>query len=150
MSQRRLVALAFGLACLALAAGAVANGATGPALVRITDLETSQKMIEPAGGGPDGKTEVITQNLYKPPARRPIGQSQLICTFVDRSNRTCVGTYELPKGSIVVTGAISTRLLYEIAIVGGTGLFDNARGTLTVTATRFRPRHEVLLFRLLG
>ena len=37
-----------------------------------------------------------------------------------------------------------------IGIVGGTGLYDNARGTLTVTATHLRPRHEVLIFRLVG
>ena len=56
----------------------------------------------------------------------------------------------LPKGSLVVTGAIESRLLYEIAIVGGTGLYDNARGTLTVTSTHIKPRREVLVFRLTG
>ena len=95
--------------------------------------------------------QVITQRLYNPTiSQQPIGHSQLVCTFADKRSRTCLGSYDLPKGSIVVSGTLATRLLYQVAIVGGTGLYDNARGTLTVTASRFRPRREVLLFRLLG
>jgi hypothetical protein len=96
--------------------------------------------------------EIIKQRLYNPSVSpSPIGNSSLVCTFVDARTRNCTGTYALPKGNIVVAGAISSRLLYEIAIVGGTGLFDNARGTLTVTSTDLRPRRrEVLVFRLTG
>ena len=150
MSHRKLSALALGLIGLAtLSGGAVA--ATGPAIIRITDVEVSLKTARPAGGGAGGMVQVITQRLYNPAvSQRSIGHSQLVCTFADTRNRTCLGSYDLPRGSIVVSGTISTRLLYEIAIVGGTGLYDNARGTVTVTASRFRPRHEVLLFRLLG
>jgi hypothetical protein len=154
MSQRKRLVVAVGVAGLAAAVGLAAlaaRAATGPAVIRITDIDTTQKTIQPAGGGPVGAMQIVTQRLYNPAiSRSAIGHSQLVCTFVDNRNRTCVGTYELPRGSIVVTGTISTRLLYVTAIVGGTGLYDNARGTLTVTASRFRPRHEVLLFRLLG
>jgi hypothetical protein len=45
---------------------------------------------------------------------------------------------------------IQSRLLFEIAVVGGTGFYDNARGSLTVTSTHLRPRREVLVFRLAG
>ena len=45
---------------------------------------------------------------------------------------------------------VSSRLLCEFAVVGGTGIYDNARGTLTVTSTSLRPRREVLVFRLVG
>ena len=41
---------------------------------------------------------------------------------------------------IVATGVIGSRLLYELAIVGGTGLYDNARGSLTVTTYGLGPR----------
>jgi hypothetical protein len=34
--------------------------------------------------------------------------------------------------------------------VGGTGLYDNARGSVTVTATHLKPRREVLVFRFVG
>jgi len=142
--------VAFVLAAVALLAAA-SPAATGPALIRITDVQTGSRTIPPAGGGIVGAVQIIEQRLYNPAlSNRAIGTSQLMCTFVDQRNRSCLSTYELPKGSIVVAGTISSRLLYEIAIVGGTGLFDNARGTLTVTASRFRPRREVLLFRLVG
>ena len=36
---------------------------------------------------------------------------------------------------IETSGLINSRLLYTAAITGGTGLYDNARGTLTVTAS---------------
>jgi hypothetical protein len=51
---------------------------------------------------------------------------------------------------ILTAGVLNTRLLYTAAITGGTGLYDNARGTLTVTAKGLKPRRELLLFRLSG
>lgn len=138
------------LVAAALAASA-ADGATGPAQIRITDVQTADRLVRPAHGGTPGTVELIQQRLYNPSvARAPIGHAVLACTFVDDVDRSCTGTYELPKGNLVVAGAIQSRLLYQIAVVGGTGLYDNARGSLTVTSTRIRPRHEVLVFRLTG
>jgi hypothetical protein len=132
---------------------AVAGGraATGPAHVRITDVQVSYDVVRPKSGAVVGSTELIQQRLYNLRiSRRAIGHSSMMCTYLDRRKRSCTATYVLPRGSLVVTGAIQSRLLYEIPIVGGTGLFDNARGTLTVTSTHLRPRREVLLFRLTG
>ncbi len=136
---------------VALAVTLAAHGATGPAQIRITDIQGTYHLTHPASGTAVGTIETITQRLYNPSlTRKPIGRSLITCTFVDARNRTCVATYVLPKGTLVATGALQSRLFYEIPIVGGTGLYDNARGTLTVTATHLRPRHEVLLFRLVG
>jgi Dirigent-like protein len=149
-SRTLLAATAVAAATASLVAGS-GGASTGPAQVRITDLQISRHMIRPAGGGITGTVEVVRQRLYKPGVTsRPIGRSDLVCTYLDNRERSCLGTYFLPKGSLVVAGALETRLLYEIAIVGGTGLFDNARGTLTVTSTHLSPRREVLLFRLTG
>jgi len=151
MTKRSVLAVvAVGCAC-AGAAVVAARGATGPAQVRITDTETSRSLAPPASGAVAGTIEVIAQRLYNLRiTERAFGRSQLVCTYVDRKNRTCVSTYILPRGTIVAIGAVQNRLLYDLPIVGGTGLYDNARGTLTVTATHLRPRREVLLFRLLG
>jgi Dirigent-like protein len=149
-SRTLLAATAVAAATASLVAGS-GGASTGPAQVRITDLQISRHMIRPVGGGITGTVEVVRQRLYKPGVTsRPIGRSDLVCTYLDNRERSCMGTYFLPKGSLVVAGALETRLLYEIAIVGGTGLFDNARGTLTVTSTHLSPRREVLLFRLTG
>lgn len=139
-------------AVIAVMVVTTANGATPPAQIRITDVQTSYLYVPSANGGRAGSVEIVKQGLYNPSlSRSPIGRASLICTFLDARARSCTGTYVLPKGSLVVAGAISSRLLYEIAVVGGTGLYDNARGSLTVTSTDLRPRRrEVLLFRLSG
>ncbi len=151
-ARRRAVTLTV-LVCAVVASAVTlrAAGATGPAQIRITDVQATYRLVHPASGGDAGSVEAITQLLYNPSiSRKPIGRAMITCTFVDTRSRSCVSTYVLPKGTLVATGALQSRLLYQIPVVGGTGLYDNARGTLTVTATHLRPRHEVLLFRLVG
>jgi hypothetical protein len=135
----------------AAALAGTAGGATGPAQIRITDLQTSYSVVKARNNGRTGSIEVVKERLFNPSvSSKPIGNAYITCTYLDRRMRTCAGTYVLPRGSLIVVGVIQTRLLYEIAIVGGTGLYDNARGSLTVTSTHLRPRREVLLFRLTG
>lgn len=140
------------IAVIAAIAAAAAMGATGPAEIRITDVQTSDAVVRPVNGGMAGAVELVRQRLYNPSvSQAPIGNAGLTCTYFDARERNCSGTYSLPRGNIVVAGTIRSRLLYDIAVVGGTGLYDNARGTLTVTSTALRPRRrEVLLFRLSG
>jgi hypothetical protein len=144
--------LASAIAVIGVIVVGTADGATPPAQIRITDVQTSYLRMPAATGGSAGSVEIIKQRLYNPSlSDAPIGSASLVCTYLDARARTCTGTYALPKGNIVVAGAIASRLLYEIAVVGGTGLYDNARGTLTVTSTDLRPRRrELLLFRLAG
>lgn len=139
------------LAALAVALAADAtHEATGPATVRLTDRQLTLKRIA-AGDSGLGDVEIARLTLYAPDnASRPIGHAVLTCTFVSRSERSCDGTYVLPAGMILTAGVLTTRLLYSAAIVGGTGLYNNARGTLTVTAKGLKPRREFLLFRLSG
>ena len=144
-----IVALA---AVLAAAVAAAAPAAIGPSKISITDVELQHKIVDRGVRGAGlGDVEVVRVRLYNPRlGSRPIGRGELVCTFVDRRIRVCTGTYTLPRGKLVVGGSISSRLLYDLAVVGGTGLYDNARGSVAVTATGFRPRHEVLVFRLTG
>ncbi len=150
---KRFAVALLGATCgwIALASTGGAAGSTGPAQIRITDIQVSDRVIRPANGGRAGTIETVRQQLYNPSlSRHPIGRSLIVCTWSDTSDRMCTGSYILPKGSLVVNGSLQSRLLYELPVVGGTGLFDNARGSLTVTATHLRPRHEVLVFRLVG
>ena len=39
---------------------------------------------------------------------------------------------------------------YDLAVLGGTGLYDNARGTMTVTRTARKPVRDMIVFRLVG
>ena len=139
-------------ASIALLAGASAPAAIGPGTIRITDVQTQLHHVDLGtdGVGP-GDIETIEMRLYNPSlGSKPIGRGAMTCTFIDVRLRDCSATFLLPRGTIVAGGAISSRLIYDLAVLGGTGLYDNARGTLTVTATRFSPRREVLVFRLTG
>ena len=123
--------------------------ATGPSAVRLTDRQTEFIHFGPKedpGGG-----ELMRFTLFgSGSTTKPIGHAVLLCTYVGDSERSCQGTYILPKGSIQTAGIVRTRLLYNQAITGGTNLYDNARGTLTVTAKTIKPRREILIFRLTG
>jgi hypothetical protein len=128
------------------------SASTGPALIRITSTQTRYAGIDTGRlGRSPGDMEVIRQLLFN---RRitptAIGRSEIECTFTFGKARICRATYFLAKGKIVVGGSIGNRDIYELAIVGGTGLYDNARGSLTAIRTARGPRREFLIFRLAG
>jgi hypothetical protein len=155
--KARLGLLVLGLVVIAAALAAVREGrseaATGPAVIRINDRELRVTQVDiGAKGISPGDLEVVTLQLHeRGVTTRSIGHAELVCTFVGTGNsRVCRGTYELPRGRIVVGGSIEFRQFYDLAILGGTGLYDNARGTLTVTRTSRKPARHLVLFRLVG
>jgi hypothetical protein len=128
------------------------SAVTGPSTIRITSREISRVHVDVGrpGRGP-GDTEVVRQNLFNKRIKpTPIGQSEFVCTFTTSLTRACTVTIFLPKGRLVAGGSIRYQELYELAVLGGTRLYDNARGTLTVIRTTRRPRRHILIFRLTG
>jgi hypothetical protein len=152
MSRTALRRTAALCVCIAAAPVALAGAGTGPAQISITDRQTKDVVVDQGVHGPSpGDLEIIHQSLYnRRVTPKPIGTADILCTTLVAKRRMCSGTYSLPKGTIVTSGAIGSRLLYELAIVGGTELYDNARGSLVVTTTSLNPRREVLVFRLSG
>ncbi len=149
----RLPRLAAGALLATLLLGAIwidrTSGATGPAVIRLTDVQTASATVK--SGSNLGKVQIFHVKLYGSGSRsKAIGHGIVTCMVVATSEQSCGGTYVLPRGMILTGGVLQRRLFYTAAITGGTGLYDNARGTLTVTANRLRPRHEILLFRLSG
>jgi len=149
-AMRRLLigAVVVSAALCILGAGA-SVGATGPAVIRLTDVQVSSTVI----GVPNraGTIEIYRQSLYGSTSKtKAIGHGDINCLVVSGQERRCDGGYVLPRGTIMTGAIVQSRLFYTAAITGGTGLYDNARGTLTVTATRLSPRREILLFRLSG
>ena len=125
---------------------------TGPATIRITDRQQSltRVNVSPNGTSP-GDMEISSSRVFQRGTGTLIGRSELLCTFTDRvRSRSCRGTYSLPKGDLVVDGSIRYRQFYDLAVVGGTGLYDNARGTVTVTRTQRNPPRHLIVFRLVG
>lgn len=145
------LAAAGGLVAVVLSAAVViaaSDGATGPAVIRLTDLQTKATTVR---GGSIGKVEIVQVRLFGSGSRKsPIGHGIVTCMVVTKRERSCQGTYLLPRGMILTNGILQKRLFYTAAVTGGTGLYDNARGTLTVTASGLKPRREILIFRLSG
>jgi hypothetical protein len=137
-----------------LAAGPGLSGSeagTGPATIRIYDRELKVTRVDLGEPGiSPGDVEVVRVRLLQRTGKT-LGRGELVCHFADSSRaRDCRGTYVLPRGNIVVGGSLLYRRFYDLAVVGGTGLYDNARGTLTVTRTHRNPVRDQLVFRLVG
>jgi hypothetical protein len=138
---------------LALGSQGHSEAGTGPATIRITDREVQVTRVDVgARGTSPGDTEVLTQQLFnRRVTSKAIGHSELVCTFVDSKRmRVCRGTYVLPRGKVVVGGSLDYRQFYDLAVLGGTGLYDNARGSVTVTRTHRRPVRNLVVMRLVG
>jgi hypothetical protein len=132
---KRIETLAAALSVF-LAAAVAASGSpalTGPAPVRLTDKLVRRTHIDQGRRGPSiGDVDFYQQSLFnKGVTPKAIGHADIMCTKTGTNSSNCAGTYFLPKGKIMVGGVIGFRLFYEMAVLGGTGLYDNARGTLT-------------------
>jgi hypothetical protein len=125
---------------------------TGPSSIRITQKQIGRTVIEHGKVGRSvGDVEITRALLYnKRITPRAIGHGEVVCTYTDASNRSCTGTFVLPKGKIVVGGSVLFTQLFQLAVLGGTDLYNNARGTLTVTTISKKPQQDVLLFRLVA
>jgi hypothetical protein len=153
---QRLVWLVIGALASMLALGpweSRSEAGTGPATIRITNREVKVTRIDVGVRGTSpGDTEIVAQQLFnRRVTPKPIGHSELVCTFVDsKRERVCRGTYVLPRGKLVVGGSLAYRQFYDLAVLGGTGLYDNARGSVTVTRTHRRPVRDLVVVRLVG
>jgi hypothetical protein len=153
-STSRLLTAAVILGGLIAYGSLESTAATGPEFIRITDRQFSYKRVDigPRGVSP-GDQEITYVKLFnRRITRKPIGSGESVCTFTVGHTRMCTLTVSLPRGELVATGRVRYRQFYDLAITGGTRLYDDARGTLTVTRTTNRPRpiRELLYFRLAG
>jgi hypothetical protein len=136
-------------AVVAAATAGVAPGLTRPGTIRITSREVVNTRVDGKRGLSAGDMDIVRELLFNTRITpKAIGHAELLCTYTVSTSRYCQGTYFLPQGKIVVAGPVYFRQLYELAIVGGTGLYDNVRGSVTATVTTSKPRREVLIFRL--
>jgi hypothetical protein len=150
---RKLEIGAVGSLGLALVLSVAAQGAvslTGPGTIKITDRLVKVTRV---GGGKSGRgagaIDFYRQSLFNLRiSSAPIGHTDITCINTGTGSMNCNGTYFLPKGKLMVEGVIGTRLFYELAVVGGTGLYANARGSVTVNYLGGSKPGEFLLFRL--
>jgi hypothetical protein len=128
------------------------SAVTGPGKIRLTSREISRTRVDLGKPGRGvGDTEIVRTNLFNLRLKdQPIGHTEYVCTFTTRFTRSCTVTIFMPRGRLIVGGSIRYQDLYELAVLGGTRLYDDARGTLTVIRTTRRPLRHIMLFRLTG
>jgi hypothetical protein len=151
--MRRPVLIVAFLLCVALVLGTATLGSPQlekPGTIRVSTRTVSKRFINrgPRGRSP-GDVLITRQLLYnRGITPKSIGHSDLACTYTAPYARLCSGSFTFPKGKIVVAGSATYRQFYELAVIGGTGLYDNVRGSMTVTLLARKPTRELLLFRL--
>jgi hypothetical protein len=136
---------------LVVAAAALGSSSLDqPGTIRITDRMVKHTHVDEGHRGPGaGDFDFYRQLLFnKGITANPIGHTDLTCVNTGTGSSSCTGTYFLPRGKIMVGGVIASRLFYELAVVGGTGIYDNVRGSLTVTFLGGARAREFLVFRL--
>jgi hypothetical protein len=121
-----------------------------PGTIKITDAERQHSRVDVGPRGPSpGDVDIYRSVLYNRRIQaKPLGHADMVCTTITGSTQSCNATYFLPRGELVVSGVISSRLIYILPVVGGTEYYNNARGTLTVTSVHRAPTRELLVFRL--
>lgn len=151
-----LVGLLFVVGAVPASAVVASSELTKPGVIRITSREVSREVVDTGRPGPStGDQLVVTQLLFN---RRlnpnALGHQEMLCTHLGRGDvrgggsRQCAMTFYLPQGRLVAGGAVHNLLFYQVPILGGTGLYDNVGGALTVTFLGGRPARQLLLFRL--
>lgn len=162
MHRRRWIAL--GLCAAAGTASALtllltstdSQALTGPGQVRVTSRQVLKSEADVgAVGSSTGDVTVTSSLVYnRRVTTKPIGHSEMLCTYLGRGgslgsgSRHCTTTVFLPQGKLVAEGITHNMFFYELVVVGGTGIYSNVQGTLTVTFLGSGPRRELLLFRL--
>jgi hypothetical protein len=149
--RRSLLALAVGVAALALTAG---PAAAKTITIKATSKVDNARFVDTgAPGDSPGDILVFTEKLFDAGGRQ-IGSDAASCVRLFDATSLCTGTYKLKGGRLMVqllqpgpTG------VYDQAITGGTGRFAGARGVVRVdqqpTGDRFtfkirvdRPKHR--------
>jgi hypothetical protein len=122
-----------------------------PGVIRITGKLIARAHIDRGRHGQSaGDIDIARELLYnRRVTTRAIGHAELVCIATGSHSSTCTGTFFLPKGKIVVQGPQAFPEFFEMAVAGGTGLYDNVRGTLTVTELGGRPVRFLIFFRLI-
>ena len=118
----------------AVASAVTISGAAQAAQIEIVARLQNENVavLKPAGRQGDAES---SHWIVRDRHGRSIGDMLIDCRWVTSDLRLCVGQLSLPLGAIAVLGASRTRFLGQFAVVGGTGRYVGADGTLLFNQT---------------
>lgn len=136
-----------GFVLASLVLGVLAVAATSGAAVKpqtINLLMVDKSIVDIGALDPNsqpkvGKQFVLESDFYKWNGTKRgahVGTFQAVCTFtkitVNGYWLVCTGAALLPGGQLSVAGSLLQDPLFDIAVVGGTGLYTGARGYVRI------------------
>jgi hypothetical protein len=146
--MRRIVITGVAAAAAVLLFGVVSGSAAvnnANSAATFTVVQTVTSMHLPPGGVTPGSTITFTADVTA--KGRPVGTAQAACVIVAGTSAQCQGTTITARGEIQAQGPIDiAKPSSTVAIVGGTGAYDSARGFITrrqLTATTTRETYHL-------
>ena len=121
---------AVALTVIALTVPAVASADTIEVTAKVRHANSTA--LAPKGRSGDATS---AQWIVRERNGNVIGDMLIDCRWVTNGLRLCVGQLSLPLGNLAVLGASRTRFLGQLAVVGGTGHYVGAGGSLLFAAT---------------
>jgi hypothetical protein len=132
---RPLLLLVSATLALGLGIARASTGATGRSTVTIIEHSTTD-VVADIGTKGDSAGDVLTfhNRVFDATDSRPVGRNQGECAREDPRAGTweCWWTTSLAGGQITVEGPFSDTHDTTFAVTGGTGLYENARGSMRV------------------
>lgn len=134
------------LVLAALAVAATSGAVVKPQTINLLEVQTSfvgtGGLDESFSGPPKvGQGFVLGSDFYKWNGTKRgahYGTLQVLCTITTvgekpgQASEVCTGAALLPGGQITIAGVIKQSNLFDLPIVGGTGVYAGARGYVRV------------------
>jgi len=143
MRPARIVAGSLAIALAALGGGlgvaAAGSGITGPVIETVVEHAKTDKVIDVGKKG-DSTGDILTfhNDVYDETDATKVGTDQGQCTRMSPKDGTweCWWTTSLPDGQITIEGPyLDASNAVLAAVTGGTGQYENARGTMEASCT---------------
>jgi hypothetical protein len=136
MKHARVTATAASLAAAAVVSGIGASSSGASARVaslRFYERPGQTSIVDNAPkGGKAGRGDLV---IYANPVfdrhGTQVGSDHGVCTLIGTTQSLCEATLVLPKGQIVTHGPHRGKTGFNVAVIGGTGIFVVVRGTMT-------------------
>lgn len=144
MRARQLLTLVLALVTAASLTLSSASSASAPRVIRLISIGTAPpvEVDKPPAGPSVGDTQKQSSRLlnaapqFGKPKGAVVGKDSGTIRLVGPDQATFTGTTRLPGGTLRLSGRIVfVNNGFVVAVVGGTGVFNGAKGTVRVTAT---------------
>lgn len=135
MKHARVTAVAASIAAATLVSGviAAAGGASaGVASLRFYERPGPTSIVHNVSTGNQkaaGDVVLFENPVFDRQGTR-VGTDTGVCTVLNAKQSMCETTLLLPKGQIVTHGLQIAKQSFELAVIGGTGAYAGARGTM--------------------